>query len=148
MLLAPLAGAQTASVTAACKDGTNFSGTTRTGACKGHGGVATWSTPAASGPGAPTMAPAPAPLTHTATTAPAPPPAAIPNKTASTATGSSTAAAGKTGGPGQVWVNTATKIYHCPGDRYYGKTKAGTFMPQAAADAAGDHPSGGKACAS
>jgi hypothetical protein len=28
-----------ASVTATCKDGSSFSGTTRSGACRGHGGV-------------------------------------------------------------------------------------------------------------
>jgi hypothetical protein len=31
-----------ASVTATCKDGSSFNGTTRSGACRGHGGVQTW----------------------------------------------------------------------------------------------------------
>jgi hypothetical protein len=148
LLLAPMAHAQT--VTATCKDGTDFSGTTRSGACKGHKGVASWGTAAAAtaAPANPGIAPAAAPATHSANAAPTTPPPSIPSKTATGPSGSSSTAAGKMGGPGQVWVNTATKVYHCPGDRYYGKTKAGEFMSQSAAEAAGDHPSGGKACSS
>jgi hypothetical protein len=112
-----------APVTATCKDGTAFSGTTRSGACRGHGGVQTWGTSAAPAP------PSPAPA---ATTTPPPSPS------------STNAAAG--GGAGQVWVNTASKVYHCPGDRYYGNTKKGTYMSEAAAKAQGDRPSNGKTC--
>ncbi len=81
-----------------------------------------------------------------ATTAPAAPastaPAAPAKKTAYKTP--ETPAAG--GGDGKVWVNSASKVYHCPGTKYYGKTKAGEYMSEADAKAAGNHPVNKKPC--
>ncbi len=50
------------------------------------------------------------------------------------------------GGPDKVWVNTNSSVYHCPGDRFYGKTAHGRYMTEPAAKSAGAHGVGGKTC--
>jgi hypothetical protein len=122
-------------VTGTCKDGTTFSAASRRGACRGHGGVQT-TNPAAS---------AVTPASPTASAPAANAPATSTTTTPSTPTATAPAAAPGAGAQ-QVWVNTRSKIYHCQGDRYYGKTKVGSYVSEAAAKAEGDRPDHGKAC--
>lgn len=135
--------------TGLCKDGTYYSGPTKKGACKGHKGVKDWyGTPAAAASATPAAAPAPPaapakPAAVTATPAAATPAAA--STPASTAP-KVAAAPSPGGGAGKVWVNKSTKVYHCPGDRWYGKTKEGEYMSEAEAEAQGVKPDHGKAC--
>jgi hypothetical protein len=152
-----LAGAAVAQVPASapagstglCRDGSYWTGATKKGACHGHKGVQDWY-----GGGAPATAAAPAAATPVATpaappaaaspSAPAPAPAAAPAAAKKAPSPAVTAAPG--GGADKVWVNSASKVYHCPSDRWYGKTKSGSYMSESDAIAQGNRADHGKAC--
>ena len=124
--------------TGQCKDGSYTNHATKKGACAGHKGVQTWFAESAAAPAAPKAAPAPAP---------AAPATAAPRANRTPPAPAATAAPG--GGAGKVWINpeSANKVYHCQGDRWYGKTKTGQYMTAAEAQAQGYHAARGKACA-
>jgi len=125
-----------AGTTGLCNDGSYYSGTSKKGACKGHKGVKEWyGAPANSGK----AAPATGGTSESAATS-----KKAPTAGESAATTDKTPAAG--GGAGKVWLNTATNVYHCPGTKYYGTTKAGSYMTEAEAQAKGARPDHGKPC--
>lgn len=141
--------------TGMCKDGSYASSPEKKGACRGHKGVKEWyaeDATAVPGKTAPATTAATAAATTaaaTAATTPATAPAApttmrkTSTKPAGTAAGS---AAVPGGGAGQVWANDSTKVYHCSGDRWYGKTKHGEYLSESDAKAKGFHAEHGKAC--
>jgi hypothetical protein len=157
LLAGPAVYAQQASApagsTGQCKDGSYTDHATKKGACAGHKGVKEWydaATPAAGAApaAAPTAAPAAAaaapkaPAAPAAAANPAPAPAAAKKGGAM----EPPAAAAPGGGPGMVWANESTKVYHCQGDKWYGKTKKGEYMSEADAKAKGFHGDHGKSC--
>ena len=127
-----------ATVHAVCKDGTPFEGAKMSGACRGHGGVDKKATAAAAGGAAPA---APVAAASAAPAAPAAPAKGLTKTAPATASMPAAGAA-----PGQVWANDSTKVYHCAGDKFFGKTKKGEYMSEADAKAKGFHASHGKAC--
>jgi hypothetical protein len=143
-----------------CRDGTYSTAAAKSGACRGHKGVQTWYAALVPEMPAPTAETKPAPEMGAPTGETKPVPAmqaptpgggaAAVAAPAGKKLGPAAAAAAKTaapgGGPGLVWVNTASKVYHCFGDPYYGKTKAGQYMTEDAAKASGAHGARGNGC--
>jgi hypothetical protein len=138
--------------TGQCKDGTYSTAASKQGACRGHQGVKEWyaaapTTPTT--PAAPTAPTAPKAATSPSTPTPPPAPAAAPASAKAAGSSAKTTAA-KTvapgGGPGMVWLNTSSNVYHCYGGEDYGTTKAGAYMSEADAKAKGGRPDHGKAC--
>jgi hypothetical protein len=136
-----------AGTTGKCKDGMFTSAPKKQGACRGHKGIDTWYA-ADAAPAAAPAASSPAPATAakpSSTPAPAANPA--PSSSSSKSTGPKTPrTAAPGGGPGLVWVNSSTNVYHCYGTQFYGTTKAGKYMSEADAKAAGARPDRNKAC--
>ena len=124
-----------------CKDGTYSSSAEKKGACRGHKGVKEWYGEA-SGESAKTAAS----TTTTTTTTPMAPAPTAPTTTTTRKTSTTSMAAAPGGGAGQVWANDSTKVYHCSGDKWYGKTKHGEYMSESDAKAKGFHAERGKAC--
>jgi hypothetical protein len=125
--------------TGLCKDGTVYTGSSKRGACRGHKGVKEWY--------ADKQSPAPAAGTpaQAAPAAAAPTQQAAPASTAAPAQAAAPAPA-PAAGSGKVWVNTHSKIYHCEGSKFYGKTKEGEYMNEADAQAKGYVANRKKAC--
>ncbi len=143
------AGAPSGS-TGQCKDGTYSTAASKQGACRGHQGVKEWY--AASSAPAASATTTTAPAAKVASPQPAPPPAAAvapaPTQGAKASPAAKAAARPQVagGGPGLVWVNSSSNVYHCYGSDFYGKTKAGAYMSEADAKAKGAHPDHGHAC--
>ena len=152
-VLAQAAAGAPAGATGICKDGTYSMAASKSGACQGHKGVQTWYAGTSAAPAAASSSPA--------SSKPAAMPAATPAPTGSAPAAPATASAKKLspaqaaaakpaapgGGKGLVWVNTASNVYHCSDDPYYGKTKAGAYMSEADAKAKGAHGEHGVSCA-
>jgi hypothetical protein len=115
-----------------CKDGTTAPHGGRD-ACGRHGGIDEAATAAA----AQGTANTPPPVTGSSPSAPGH------SNTSPTPTNTEPAAGG---GSVKVWVNTASKVYHCPSDRWYGKTRQGAYMTEAEAKAKGNHADHNKPC--
>lgn len=144
---AQVPAAAPAGTTGLCKDGSYSNAASKSGACSGHKGIKTWYAVE------PTKAEKKAEMKADTKAEAKADKKAEPMKAATPAPASATAAAkvaptavAAAPSANSVWVNTETKVYHCPGTRYYGKTKKGAYMTEVEALGKGDHADHGKKC--
>lgn len=130
--------------TVQCGDGSYASPATKSGACKGHKGVKNWYGSANKAAAAGSAAAVETQSSAVSKTGVAPPTGKTSKTPGEPDRLDMPAAPG--GGPGKVWVNESSKVYHCQSDRYYGKTKSGEYMSEADAKAKGMRPAGKKSC--
>ena len=142
-----------AGATGKCGDGSYTMAAKKWQACGGHKGVQSWFADGSAKPAS--MSPQTSASAAQATAAPMTPAPAASASAAVPATKAKTSAARAAGtpravapggGPGLVWVNTDSKIYHCPGTADYGTTKVGKYMAEADAKSAGARPNRNVAC--
>ncbi len=146
-VMAELPAGAPAGSTGVCKDGSYTSNATKRGACAGHKGIKDWyAVETAVDKEPPTKEAKPS----TAPNAPSASSEASSNapmmRAKAVAKTGDTAKIAEGGGPGKVWVNPKSKVYHCSGTKYYGTTKEGSYMTEAEAKTAGNHADHGKAC--
>jgi hypothetical protein len=129
--------------TGECKDGSYTSAKTERGACSRHGGVKQWY-----GNEAPQKEPqakeSKAKESNAKESRSAP--AAEPSRSATRSEKAESSRGASANGGGRVWVNPSSKVYHCSGDRWYGKTEKGEYMSESQAKAQGNRPDHGKSC--
>jgi hypothetical protein len=151
-----------AGATGICKDGSYSTMAKKGGACRGHKGVQTWysdstTEPVTSTAGKPSAvhaqpAPMSAPQDHPAVAPTAAPPMAAPiaaaagGKRLSPTQAAAARPVAPGGGPGMVWANEDSKVYHCIGDPFYGRTKKGMYLSESDAQGKGYHGARGKTC--
>ena len=116
--------------TGLCKDGTEYTGASKRGACRGHKGVKEWYADRQAPAAAEAVAAPAVPATPTRDAVPA-------DRKAEPASAPVQTAAPVAAGSGKVWVNTRSKIYHCEGSKFYGKTKQGEYLDEVDAQAKG-----------
>ena len=114
--------------TGQCRDRSYTYAASRFGACLTHGGLTAWWG-----------------LTRAVRDESLP----SPNSTGIAASGAERPAErGKLRGAGSdtVWINTRSRVYHCPGTRWFGQTTRGRYATERQALESGAHPAYGRRC--
>lgn len=118
--------------TGRCGDGSFTVAAVSAGACSRHGGLRLWWGLQGARPLRADLAPRTV--------------AELATEQQVSATSRQQALAGTTESQGSVWINTRSRVYHCPGSRYFGQTSKGRYSTEAEAVLEGARPAYGRKC--